>query len=294
LSQARARVHALLKKTLVEVVVAHLKTEAGAAEAERITGATPSEAEATAAGDAAAARLEAAIFDAHGLGLDDSPPVAYAEQFKTLAFNFKRNVPLTVSFYYELLAPARLARMTSAELLSDAARKQAEDARREAQESVQLDWLLKNRGAVLASAGIAASEGLLQCPKCKKRQVRRASVARACEHRALRVARRASRIARARERLHACDARRARRLTRLLVHFSPLRSAQTTYYQKQTRSADEPMVCAPARAAARRTQRAAHARKVLLARSLLRPPPLSQTTFASCLTDTCLHRWRFC
>ena len=40
---------------------------------------------------------------------------------------------------------------------------------------------------------------------------------------------------------------------------SPLQCAQTTYYQKQTRSADEPM-----------------------------------TTFASCLTDTCLHRWRFC
>ena len=188
---------------LTEVVSAHLKTEAGAAEAEEIRGKAPSEAETAAAGDAAAARLEQAIFDAHGLGLDEQPPAAYAEQFKTLAFNFKRNVPLTVNFFYELVTPARLATMSSEELLSDAARKQAEAARREAQEAVQLDWLLKNRGAVLASAGIAASEGLLQCPKCKKRQ--------------------------------------------------------TTYYQKQTRSADEPM-----------------------------------TTFASCLTDTCLHRWRFC
>jgi hypothetical protein len=170
---ARARVHALLKKTLVEVVAAHLKTESGAAEAESMRGAVPSEAEAAAAGDAAAARLEQALFDAHGLGLDEAPPAAYAEQFKTLAFNFKRNVPLTVAFYYELVAPSRLATMTSAELLSDAARKQAEDTRREAQEAVQLDWLLKNRGAVLASAGIAASEGLLQCPKCKKRQVRK-------------------------------------------------------------------------------------------------------------------------
>jgi hypothetical protein len=277
-------VHALLKKTLVEVVVAHLKTEAGAAEAERITGATPSEAEATVAGDAAAARLEAAIFDAHGLGLDDSPPVAYAEQFKTLAFNFKRNVPLTVSFYYELVAPARLARMTSAELLSDAARKQAEDARREAQESVQLDWLLKNRGAVLASAGIAASEGLLQCPKCKKRQVRRASVAR-CAH--------------ARERASACmrAPRRAGCLTRLralLAHSAPSCRPRTT---RSRRAPPTSQWCVRLRArlrGGRGARRAARTRMMSLTLTLLRPPPLSQTTFASCLTDTCLHRWRFC
>jgi len=204
MSVARSRVLAMLRKTIVEVVTAHLATPAGAAEAEALKGtAAPSAAEVAADGEAAAARLEQALFDLLGAHLDEQPPAPYVEQFKSLAFNLRRNVPLTARFYYELVDADALARMSSSDLLSDVARKQTEDTRREAQEAVQLDWLLKNRGAVLASAGIAASEGLLQCPKCKKRQ--------------------------------------------------------TTYYQKQTRSADEPM-----------------------------------TTFASCLTDTCLHRWRFC
>ena len=187
---------------LLEVVGAHFRSEDGAREA-AAAGGVPDAAELAAGGEAAATRLEAAIFEAHGKGLDEAPDAAYAEQFKTLASNFKRNVPLTLGFFQGDIGAARLARMTSAELQSDAARKQAEAARREAQEAVQLDWLLKNRGAMLASAGMTASEGMLTCPKCKKRN--------------------------------------------------------TTYYQKQTRSADEPM-----------------------------------TTFASCLNDTCLFRWRFC
>ena len=188
---------------MLDVVAPHLATEAGQSDSMSFLGGLQSSAEIDETGGRVATGIEQGLFDALGGGNDDQPSGGYAEQFKALAFNFKRNVPFTVNVYFGHITASELATITSAELLSEGAKKQAEDSRREALEATQLDWLLKNRGAVLASAGIAASEGLLQCPKCKKRQ--------------------------------------------------------TTYYQKQTRSADEPM-----------------------------------TTYASCLTDTCLFRWRFC
>ena len=243
LSATRQRVQQMLRKTLLDVVSAYLQTEAGAAEAEWLDsrhdgdgastgpeissggrsdsnggdggggggggGAGGGAGGASSATDAAsrverlAGAVEAALFDLLANNDDTNPAPAYGEQFKTLAFNFKRNVPLAMNVYFGIVPPARLATMTSAELLSDDARRQAEEARKAQMEAVQVDWERKNRTAVLASAGIEAKESQLQCPKCKKRQV--------------------------------------------------------NYYQKQTRSADEPM-----------------------------------TTFANCLSDGCLFRWRFC
>jgi transcription elongation factor S-II len=40
---------------------------------------------------------------------------------------------------------------------------------RRRQESVQLDWAQKNKRAVLESAGMRASEGSLQCGRCKSK-----------------------------------------------------------------------------------------------------------------------------
>lgn len=202
LSESRRRVQEMLRKVLLDVMNQHLKTEAGAEEAKKFSYFVNDVRGVETSTNSIASDIEQTLFDALGGGNDEKPANAYGEQFKTLAFNFKRNDALTLNILYGIVAPERLVKMTSAELLSDAAKKSAEEARKDAVEATQADWDRKNRAAVLAKAGIDPAEGMLTCPKCKKKN--------------------------------------------------------TNFYLKQTRSADEPM-----------------------------------TTFANCLTDTCLYRWRF-
>jgi transcription elongation factor S-II len=202
LSDSRRRVHEMLRKVLLEVMNQHLQTEAGAAEAKKFSYFANDVKGIETSTNSIASDIEQTLFDALGGGNDEKPSNAYGEQFKTLAFNFKRNSALTLNILYGIVAPEKLVKMTSAELLSDTAKQAAEEARKEAVEATQADWDRKNRAAVLAKAGIDPAEGMLTCPKCKKKN--------------------------------------------------------TNFYLKQTRSADEPM-----------------------------------TTFANCLTDTCLYRWRF-
>ena len=201
LSDSRRRVQEMLRKILLEVINLHVKTEQGIAQTKSLNFDVSLRGLETST-NSVASDIEQALFDALGGGNDERPSNAYGEQFKALAFNFKRNVALTVNILYGIVPPQQLVTMTSAELLSEEAKKSAEEAVKQAVEATQADWDRKNRAAVLAKAGIDPAEGMLTCPKCKKRN--------------------------------------------------------TNFYLKQTRSADEPM-----------------------------------TTFANCLTDTCLYRWRF-
>lgn len=167
LSVARQRVKDMLKKILSEVVTAHFNSEAGAKECAAIFGSVQSVAVIGQRCDVMAGEVEGSLYTALGGYNPDKPAEPYLDQFKTLAFNLKRNVPLTLNIYYGVIATEGLARMSSQELISDEAKVQAEEARKAHLEASQLDWGQKNKAKVLASAGLTVGEGTLSCPKCK-------------------------------------------------------------------------------------------------------------------------------
>jgi transcription elongation factor S-II len=158
----------MLAKMLGEVVLAHVKTDAGRADVASICGGAVPEADLLKEHcERVCGEVEQELFDALAGADHDRPASAYAEQFKMLAMNLRRNVPLSVNLVFGFLKPSALPRMTSDDLMSDKARAAAEQARKESQESVQLDWGVRNKAKLLASAGVTTGEGALVCGKCK-------------------------------------------------------------------------------------------------------------------------------
>lgn len=227
LPTARAGPRKILMEAVVKVVKQQLAAAAAAPDAPP-PALSPADAEAQAADVGAA--IEDALYAAVGNPDPSKPGDAYAQQFRTLAMGLPRNPPLVMNAVAGDLPLSELVRYSSDQLTSDEARKKAEDIRRQqcvgrrgaawavgsrsltslgrllqasppplialpapplpppparSQESMQLDWMAKNKKKLLEAAGLQASEGALQCGRCKSRN--------------------------------------------------------TEYYQKQTRSADEPM-----------------------------------------------------
>jgi transcription elongation factor S-II len=122
------------------------------------------------ASDATARSVEGAMFAILGGGHDDKPAAAYLDQFRLLAFNLKRNVPLTLNIFSGLVEPESVARYTSEDLVSDEAKVAAQKAMEEHAAAIQLDWMQKNKKSVLASAGLSAErEGTLVCKRCRSK-----------------------------------------------------------------------------------------------------------------------------
>ena len=94
---------------------------------------------------------------------------AYADQVKRLASNLRRNVPLAVNIYYGLVAPSIVATLTSDDLRTEAAKKEADAVRKAHGEAVELDWKQRNRLQLLKSAGLDLADQGMPCKKCKSR-----------------------------------------------------------------------------------------------------------------------------
>ncbi len=173
LTVVRQRVKDMLKRVFVDIVTAHAKSEeaaGGAAGSPGGAGAGSFDAEAVgAACDRVAGEAEEAMFVELARGDANKPDGPYIDQYKTLAFNLKGNVPLALSIYEGVTPPSQLARMSSEELLSAEARAAIETARREALEARQEDWKQRNKTKLLQSAGLTAGEGALTCPKCRSK-----------------------------------------------------------------------------------------------------------------------------
>lgn len=174
----------MIKKNLYDVVQTYKKTE-NPNDAQVFFGGVQNNEEVQEQCDGVSGRIEQALFDHLAGGNADHPHVAYTDQFKVIAANLKRNVPLSMNIYCGFVPSKSLCFMKSIDFISNEEKEKQEKIRREAMEETQVDWKEKNKQKVLDSAGIAVSEGILVCPKCK--------------------------------------------------------SKNTEYYQKQTRSADEPM-----------------------------------------------------
>lgn len=88
----------------------------------------------------------------------------YNAQLKTLKFNLAdpKNPDLNVKVLWGVYAPAQLATMTSAELASDAKKKEREAQKQESLEACQSDWEVRR----ILSAGDANS-GQFPCFKCR-------------------------------------------------------------------------------------------------------------------------------
>ena len=111
-----------------------------------------------------ATAIEAALFEAHGDGK------AYAEQFKRLMQNLKKNTLLTMNIFYGFVLPRIVATLTSDDMRTEEAKKAAAAVRKAHGESVELDWKQRNRQELLSSAGLKNIVDQGQpCKRCKSR-----------------------------------------------------------------------------------------------------------------------------
>ena len=163
LPTARARVKDLLRNELISVVLSYQASDEGRALAE--SGGLPTQLPHTVGVEAeiVASAIEASMLEVHGQGS------GYGEQFKRLAYNLKRNVPLSLNIYYGLVTPSIVATLTSDDLRTEAAKKEAEKVRKEHGEAVELDWKQRNRMELLKSAGLNINDHGMPCKKCKSK-----------------------------------------------------------------------------------------------------------------------------
>ena len=169
LPPARARVREGLGKVLEDVVVAYLASPEGK---EQISsGSLPSKASDNVGSEArlVSGAIEEALFAALGGVNDAAPSPAYADQFKSLFFNLRRNVPLSINVFWGFVSPTIVATLTAEELATEEAKKQVEAAKSAGIESVMLDWKQKNRNAVLTAAGLSTALTGAPCKKCKSK-----------------------------------------------------------------------------------------------------------------------------
>ena len=169
LPPARARVREGLGKVLEDVVAAYLVSAEGIEAV--ASGALPSKESDDMGGEArvVSGAIEAALFAALG-GLNDAAPSdAYGAQFRSLFFNLKRNVPLSINTFWGFVTPAIVALLSAEELATEEAKKAAEGAASKGLESVMLDWKQKNRIAVLTAAGLSTALNGQPCKKCKSK-----------------------------------------------------------------------------------------------------------------------------
>jgi transcription elongation factor S-II len=169
LPPARARVREGLGKVLQDVVSAYLISAEGIDAVS--SGSLPSKESDDVAGEArvVSGAIESALFTAIG-GLNDvAPSDAYAAQFRSLFFNLKRNVPLSINVFWGFVSPAIVATLTAEELATEEAKQQTEAATSAGLEAVMLDWKQKNRIAVLTAAGLSTALNGQPCKKCKSK-----------------------------------------------------------------------------------------------------------------------------
>lgn len=169
LPPARARVREGLGKVLQDVVSAYLISAEGIEAVS--SGSLPPKESDDVAGESrvVSGAIEAALFTAIG-GLNDAAPSdAYAAQFRSLFFNLKRNVPLSINVFWGFISPAIVATLTAEELATEEAKQKTEAATSAGLEAVMLDWKQKNRIAVLNSAGLSTALSGQPCKKCKSK-----------------------------------------------------------------------------------------------------------------------------
>lgn len=114
-----------------------------------------------------AVEIETALFAVHGGPYADRPDKAYREKMLLLLQNLPHNRPLLLNTFQRLLDAGELVRMRSEDMASEEARKAAELARKQHQESVMLDWQVKNKMKALQAAGLTLGGGICKCPRCK-------------------------------------------------------------------------------------------------------------------------------
>ncbi len=167
LSPTRKRVRDMLRKVLFEIIAAHFSTDAGKADLATLGLIEPTPVQLGAQCDAVSTRIEAALFTGLAQGMHDTPAPAYGEQFKLLALNLRRNAPVCLNIFFGITTPTALVGMSAEEIASPAVKAELEKALKDGAEAVMLDWKVKNKTALLASAGIEAKSGMLRCPRCK-------------------------------------------------------------------------------------------------------------------------------